>query len=72
MHLNLNEISDIEAIGSNGSSTIAAAAILVNTIIQKFKWSSRTKFFPEYLLSNKIKPFEPSAHVELISTISRI
>jgi hypothetical protein len=36
MHLNLNEIADIEAIGSNGSSTITAAAILLNTMIQKF------------------------------------
>jgi exopolyphosphatase/pppGpp-phosphohydrolase len=32
---------------------------------------SKTNFFPEYLLNNKIKLFESAVHVELIYTISR-
>ena len=57
--MHLNEIADIDAIEGNRSCSIAAAAILLNAMMQGFKGqrSPMINYFPEYLLSNKIKPF---------------
>jgi hypothetical protein len=57
--MHLNEIADIDAIEGNRSSSIAAAAILLNAMMQGFKGqrSSMMNYFPDYLLSNKIKLF---------------
>ena len=55
--MHLNEIADIDAIEGNRSSSIAAAAILLNCNDVRVQRSSMINYFPEYLLSNKIKPF---------------
>jgi hypothetical protein len=59
MDLNLNEISDIEAIGSNGSSTITAAAILLNTMMQKFNGHLGSNSFQNICQATKLIRLNP-------------